>query len=566
MGSKPSHVDTTIRDATRGIDLAARAPRTEGPPIPAPRSTQRGTLEGDENAWPRLGLVDWLAILLTILVAVAITVPRLPPGICLGDSGGFQLAAATLGITHPPGYAGYVSIAHVVSWIPGLDPPLTVTLLCHLSGLAVLALCMMFQIRLGVHAFLAGALTLLLCAYVQIWTNLIKAEVYLPSLALMSASFYLLLRYAALGHRRDLLIAALVYGLVVANRPPAILALPFVLSAWWIARRRWETGGTSAVRTLLLLSLLAALPGIYSFAYYWVRDAKTTPYNYLDVLNAETHELPESSDGAQAKLRRVVWLARAEQFRYLMGNNWNGIRAKMRWLRLGLLDNSILDTFEANMLLLAPVPSGTVSLILILSLSTLGLVRTLRRNPAAAMLLLGMIFSSVAFVCYYRIAGDAADIRPLLFALIVLIGVGLTPVFPRTTRRFGAVAATIVFLLTVGVTFIDAPGRRWPGPRPDARPLLRDVNLASLPPDAVVFAAWPAATPLWYARLFITPRPDVTIINAQTYNWFAMFDPRFADRTFAAVPVAPEWPGYEWVPHGKILRLEPLAETGIGAP
>lgn len=529
------------------------SPDTGGKPA---ECASPAAVEPVHAAWRALSWSEWLVVAATAAVVSAVTVPRLPPGICFGDAGGFQLAAATLGITHPPGYAGYVSIAHVVSWLPGIDAPLAVTLLCHLSGLAVVTLGILFQVRLGAHVLIASALALLLCAWPQVWTNLFKAEVYLPSLALLALSAYLLCKYAALGGRRYLYVAALLFGLVVANRPPAALALPFVLAAWWVGRARWEKGWASAGRTLAVLTMLAAVPGVYSFGYYWLRDTKSNPYNYLEVINAETHELPEALEGPRARLRRVLWHAGAEQFRYLMGNDWKGIRAKFRWLRTELLSNSLVDAVDGSLMVFLPSGHQAIAAGLLLGPATLGLWLTLRRSLPAALLLMGMLTASVAFVCYYRIFADAADVRPLFWSLVVLMGVGLSPIFPaRAADHARAAAGAAVLALTVAVTWIDAPERIWPSPRPDARSFLEQVNLASLPRDAVIYASWPEATPLWYARLFLTPRPDVTIINAQCHNWWSMFRPEWERRTFAAAAAAPPWPGYQWVREGGLLRL-----------
>ena len=82
----------------------------------------------DHRSWPKLHPLDRAAIAVTLGIAIAVTVPRLPSSICLGDSGGIQLAAATLGITHPPGYVGYMSLAHLFTLVPGVDPAYMVSL------------------------------------------------------------------------------------------------------------------------------------------------------------------------------------------------------------------------------------------------------------------------------------------------------------------------------------------------------------------------------------------------------------------------------------------------------
>ena len=88
------------------------------------------------SRWPRLRRLDRMVIVAVVATVVGVTYPRLPPGICFGDSGGLQLAALTLGITHPPGYPGYATVGYIASHIPGIDSVRAVTLGYWLSGIA----------------------------------------------------------------------------------------------------------------------------------------------------------------------------------------------------------------------------------------------------------------------------------------------------------------------------------------------------------------------------------------------------------------------------------------------
>jgi len=71
-----------------------------------------------------------LTVALTITAIAVATIPRLPPGIRKGDSGGIQLAAAALGITHPPGYGGFVSLGYLFTLVTGVDPARAVSFAC----------------------------------------------------------------------------------------------------------------------------------------------------------------------------------------------------------------------------------------------------------------------------------------------------------------------------------------------------------------------------------------------------------------------------------------------------
>ncbi|MCH7592399.1 MAG: DUF2723 domain-containing protein, partial [Planctomycetes bacterium] len=207
----------------------------------APSTTQFESCGGlREAGWAKLRRADWIAPGLAVVFISALAIPRLPPGVCFEDAGDLQLASATLGIMHPPGYAGYVTLGWFVSRVPGVDPAYMVSLACFASGLTAIWFCMLLQIRLGVSSWIAGALGLALTAHPRVWSNLLVPEVYAPTLALLAGAAYLLVRSVHRGVRRDMLLAALLYGLALANRPPLLFMLPFFLVAWWTARSRWN--------------------------------------------------------------------------------------------------------------------------------------------------------------------------------------------------------------------------------------------------------------------------------------------------------------------------------------
>ena len=195
----------------------------------APSTTQSETCDGFREAgWAKLRRADWIAPGLAVVFISVLAIPRLPPGVCFADAGDLQLASATLGIMHPPGYAGYATLGWFVSRVPGVDPAYMVSLACFASGLTAIWFCMLLQIRLGVSSWIAGALGLALTAHPRVWSNLLAPEVYAPTLALLAGAAYLLVRSVHRGVRRDMLLAALLYGLALANRPPLLFMLPYL--------------------------------------------------------------------------------------------------------------------------------------------------------------------------------------------------------------------------------------------------------------------------------------------------------------------------------------------------
>lgn len=584
----------------------------------AERNTAEGSLPTATQSaictWHDLALVERLAIFLMLAVITVAAVPRLPVGICHGDSGGFQLAAATLGITHPPGYAGYVSLWFLLTRVFGGDPAYVVSVSCLVAGLGVLALLALFQFRLGVNIWIAGAVCLALTAHPRIWSNLVAPEVYMVSLLFVAASSYLILRYAARGRRADLFVAAFLFGVAAANRLPAILLLPFIIAAWWIARRRWETGLAPGARSLALCAALTAVPLVYNLAYLWIRDTPETVYNYIEQYNADTPTLPLSTDGWRAQWRRVVWQHSGEQFRDLLiwdsrggraHSDWQGklnqLRGKLRWIVQDLLPDQAVSLGMLWVLISAAAVAArrriravsvaltaialTAALVflwsraspemaesklayqiiagkwlvdlLLVAILLLAAILTLRRHMVAGILLIGAAVSCIAFVSIYGIHGLAADLLPAVFVAAVLVGFMLAPVFPQRCSTGRAVAAALIMALLALVTLVYAPQRHSLGQDEDAAEFLAQVDMAALPDGAVICSMWGTSTPLWYARLFLTPRPDIFVVNAAMTEWERLTRPLRHRPIYVTDPItgAPFWPGGQWQQERKLWRL-----------
>jgi hypothetical protein len=492
-----------------------------------------------------------LAVLIALGALAAVTVPRLPAGICYGDAGDLQLAAATLGIAHPPGYAGYVSLGFLLTLTPLVDSAYMVSLGCLGAGLVAIWLCVLMQVRLGANAWVAGMIGVGLTAHPRVWQNLVAPEVYAPTLAFLAGSAYLLLKYARVGTRRDLLLAAVLFGVAAANRPPVLFALPFFAVAGWSARRRWQTSWRRSAHTLLLVAVCVVAPAMYTVGFLWVRDTPQTAYNYIEQYNSEHHELPPANAGGHAKLRRLSWHATGQQFqdmfiwrastpqeRSKIGHLWHLVRSKLRWLR-----------HEVG-------PEGNTTLVIALAIVALGMVVAGRSCPASAWLLGGLAAQSVIFVCAYRVYGQAADLLPLLWAVAVAVGAALSPLVPPGANRARRLAVMGLLIVVCVWTAVDAADRPNEARAADASAFVRAMDLATFPAEAVIYTSWETSPPLWYAQHVMTGRRDLRIVNARAANWLRMIEdhpgrPVFFTSSRARLPE-----GYELKPFRKVWRLE----------
>ena len=560
----------------------------------------------DERApWPRLPWIDRLAIVGTLTIAAVTTVPRLPPGICYDDFGDLQLASETLGIMHPTGYSGYVTLGYLITRIPGVDPAYLVSLGCLFSGIVALWLCILMQVRLGVNAWLASAMSLVLLAHPRVWSNLVAPEVYAPSLAFLMAGAYMLIRYARLGARLDLLAAALLFGVGLANRPPILFTVPFFLIAWWLARRKWEVSWRQSATSFSLVIACAALPVLYTVGFLWFRDRPDARYNYIDQYNLQWKVLPEAEAGWRAKLERIIWHTSGKQFRKYMGSSWPRLRSKLRWLRHELLPYSyqlmlvivelilacgliiIFRRHKATAWLLGGLAIASVAFVCLYRINgqlvdllpplftwsaqagaavivVFGVIVAYRRCRVSALLLAGTSIASLVFVCAYRVHGQSANILPLLFSGIVLSGVALSVLLAgRSDLSRGVIVVGSLLIMCV-VTIEDAPNRRHTGERADATSFLTELDMRTLPEHAVICTGWRSWPPLRYAQQVLTKRSDIHIINADSTHWLALSAgmgnrPVFFTRKYPPVQHLP------LTPYRNLWRLERADRSGVSS-
>lgn len=479
-----------------------------------------------------------IPLFLLVISVWAIGLPSLPQGPCLGDAGELQLASAVLGIAHSPGYAAYISLAHVATWLPGVTPAYAVTLACLCAGVVALTLLALLAIRLGANPWIAAASALALTAHPRVWQNLITPEIYIFSLAFILAAAVCMATYLRRGSRGHLFFAAFLLGITIANRPPLILAAPFFIAAWWMSPFRREGTPSFQLRTLALLAISASLPGVYTLGYFFVRDTPETRYNYIEQHNAETPELPESTAGVAAKWERVRWLVSGREFYYLAGANWNQMRAKLRWMRYEVIGRELLPSAALGLLCIA------------------GLIGSLRRNAPLCAILAAIALPPAAYMLYVRNFGQAADSMPLLATVAILAAVGVSRVAPSRSDGLRTLVAVGVFVATLWYTFDDLSHRPKYGEKGDASGFLADVRMNDMPRDAVILTFWTHAAPLLYERIANTDRSDIRIIISQPANWIALAD-RFSDRaiyvTINSSQVASRTPYFEH----NLWRLSP---------
>ncbi|MFQ5490288.1 MAG: protein O-mannosyl-transferase family, partial [Phycisphaerae bacterium] len=404
------------------------------------------------------------------------------------------------------------------------------------------ALGVVMQIRLGVPAGLAGASMLVVAGHPRVWQNLLAPEVYAPSLLLYAGGVYLLWRYARGGRRADLIWGALLWGLTVATRPATVISAPFLILAFYFSAKQHHLAWGPALRRLGIAMAVAVAPTIYSLAFLWVRDTPTATYNYIEQYNAEARAFPGADQGPKAKLERIVWQARGAQFANMMGNSWRGVRTRFRWLAGEMELDTRLSRWAAAALVVGAWGLG------------------FSRCKIAGCLLVGMMVQNLAFVCAYRVSGQAANILPMLWAGGVLAGVAASVLPPSPRSKWRAKVGAGV-LAAAGVwTVLDH--RVDHGRLRDATRFVEQADLATLPDNAVIWSDWGTSPPLWYARAVSTKRMDIAVVNASPGGWPHMISAYRNGPIFYINEQAKTPEGYTLEPYRNLWKLVPESHRG----
>lgn len=471
---------------------------------------------------------------------VILTYSRLPPGICFDDSGDLQVAAATLGIAHPPGYALYSSFGHLLTRIPGVEPARAITLGCLASGIGALLLCAGVQIRLGVHPWLAVTACLALALHPRVWINLIVPEVYAPTWLFVTAALYFLSVYFTGADRRMMwLYAAFIYlGIATASRPPILLILPGILLGLLIFRSERNRAFTARLRTAVLCFVCFTAPMGYSIGYFWFRDTSNQPHNYIEDYSRSHRLLPAADAGAPAKARRIWWLTSGEQYRAEHVSPGNTL-VRLRWIGEQAASGSDLVFLAAT----AALAVGTTA------------VR--RRSMPALVMLVGVLLGAIFFLCIYVVFDTAADLLPLLGAVCIFGGAGLNSFLGHVKEPWQGVIALSIFTVLIIFAVRHARGLPDNTAQYDATAFVRSANLSHLPPNSLVLTSWRKHAPLNYARLVEARRHDISIVFTTPERWAELVTACIArgETAYASDPIPPP-PGTILTPAGSLWRLE----------
>jgi len=430
---------------------------------------------------------------LAVAVVALLVVPRLPRGACFDDSGDLQTACRLLRPAHDPGYAGYVTLGWLLTRLPGVNPAFAITLACCLCGLLALGLCVVLQLRLGVHPLAATAVALFCALHPAIRNNLVVPEVYAPTTALLLGAVVCMHRGERTGRGRHACLAMLLVGLSAGSRPSVLLMLPgFLVGIWTVARRHPRK---DRARFVLPATACFMLPCVYAPVFLWWREP----------LACDAGERPGPVAGRAADRLEVPFGRTASVLSRLTGtnygldwsNSWEALKARAVWVARHSTPG------PARWLLLPIIP-----------LALIGLVRTACRSPTTAWSLFGVLSGALALLLLVHTDEAAADYMPVVLTCGVACGVGLSARTPAGQPP--ALLATRYVLLVAALLATVREYRRPPdiAAERDATNFLHALDVRSLPPDTVIITPWFEGTAIRYACAE-TERRDIEVVCAR---------------------------------------------------
>ena len=242
--------------------------------------------------------VDWAVVVLVGLLAAALYLRTLAPGLLGGDSGEFQFAAWLGGIAHPTGYPLYLLLGYLWSHLLRIgDPAWRMNAFSALWAALAVGLTYLLALRtlqmaapMTQQGALVHRLTALFAAFAfavspAFWSQAVIAEVYTLNavflvLVLLGLVAWGLQSEAGAGtrprpHCRPLYWVALAFGFSLAHHRSTLLLLPAISVYLWQNRRRSEPWRVRLVGLLKGLPLIG-LP-LLLYLYIPLRGPQT-PY------------------------------------------------------------------------------------------------------------------------------------------------------------------------------------------------------------------------------------------------------------------------------------------------
>lgn len=487
---------------------------------------------------------DGAIFILALVVYVATAAPDVLPA----DSGEFQLAAARLGVAHPPGFPLYTMLGHLfIRLLPLGTPAYRLNLLSGVMAAGALVLTAaatrVWARRLGANqsrALVAGlAAAIALGTATTFWAQARIANIRTPSTLAVALTLYALARFADSSDRqtadRALLLVGLALGLGLGHHPSLAFAAAFYV-AYVLA-----TDPRLAAEPRRWWRLLFAIPvGVLPYLYLPIRGAMGAPL------------APPRLDTLQGFLNHALARGFAgDMFAYV-----NGVDLPHR---ASLIPTLFHFQFNAALLVAA----------------LLGLGLLIRRDWRLFVLLGGSLAIHTFVTITYRAPQTVEYLMPAAYPVIA-VAVGLCPlllvawrsfIIPPSSVTAGAFLSAGVILAGVLNGWAHGPSYAELASDRTARDTVAPL-LDQAPSGSLVLSDWHWVTPMWYLQQVEGARPDVEVryvynVSGEHYRqtWRERIEEVPPDRSVLLTHYY-EFDGYTTEPWGSgfLIRERPVAE------
>ncbi len=414
--------------------------------------------------------------------ALASYVALAPRGVIDGDSAELTVAAATLGVPHPPGYPLYVLLGRLFAAVPIGEVAFRLNVMSGVFGAlaALLVYATVFELTRRRESALIAALSLAFSYH--FWAESLFAEVYTLDAALLAGLLYALCRWSRTKDQRLLYAAFLLLGLSLATRTTSLLLVaPLLLWGGLSGLRRY---GPELLRGLAIT--LAALS-----LYLFLPIADLAGAGYIWSIGYDLRGTPVHAD--LAMFEGLRWYVSAEIFRpfvfaYAPADAWPELRWYGTWLFQEFLVVGLL-------------------------LGVAGLAYAWRRHRAFAVLTLSIFLVQAVFFVNYGAADKDQMLLPTALMWSIWIGLGALAVQELIERAAQPRARALVgaLLLTFPIALFAA---NVSGVQPStSNSASVDGLLLEARPGALVIGSWSKIERLEYQQKVEGKRPDLRLVQ-----------------------------------------------------
>lgn len=484
------------------------------------------------------------AIAICMAAYALIVGPRMVLGLCGGDAGELQTAVATLGITHPPGYSTYVLIGWLLTRIPLLEPAAMLTILNAACGAVAIGLLAWLTARGGATTIAITLALAWLLSRRAVLGAVAMPEVYAPSLMLLLIAIVCVWRAAASRRWQPLIWAALAYGLLIANRPPALVLAPG-LAAMLLLTPACTGLRSGMLRKVSIVALIAAAPSVVTVGYVLLRDRPDIPYNYMAINADNPWTFEPGWYGHASRWDRLTWLLTARQYHRAVAPSVADASGQARSLA-DQLGRPYWTSFVGG-----------------LTLASVGLLAVFRRSGRAGVIVVTLLAGNLAFYLLYRQAGLPAMLLPLLAVFAGLMAMGITTVCAGLRLGLAGEVAAVCVFATLAWWHADADF--LPRDLDDGtEQYLAALDLGALPDGARVLVDIEGPShALAYQLAVRENRRDVRIRMMMAKDWAAAVAAN-PQHSWIYTLEAPAPTGYELAPIGGLWEARPQSrEIGL---